>query len=150
MSQSLLLEKTKKVDFVNDMFKEGEMDPANLPTHPCPPGKKDGSMRTDLLEFQVRSPATLSFFLPKLTTLLQSQKQGLAWMIKMEHPELPKSVDDKPVQLWAKKKDVEVRRCLFFSPGCLPRSSTNSVRLRLRICTGQDLLAQRRDWLNTA
>lgn len=31
-------------------------------------------------------------------------------MIRMEHPELPKSTEDKPVQLWAKKKDVEVRR----------------------------------------
>ncbi|GAA5865684.1 hypothetical protein JCM8547_002749 [Rhodosporidiobolus lusitaniae] len=85
MRQSILLEQGKKPDLINDMFKEGEMDPANLPVHRCPPGKKDGSMRTNLLEFQ---------------------KQGLAWMIKMEHPKLPKTPEDKPVQLWAKKKDV--------------------------------------------
>lgn len=61
MSQSLLLDK-KKTDFVNDMFKDGEMDPANLPTHPCPPGKTDGAMRTNLLEFQVRFRPSLFRF----------------------------------------------------------------------------------------
>jgi len=36
------------------------------------------------------------------------QRQGLAWMIKMEHPILPKKVDDPPVQLWSMKKDEQV------------------------------------------
>lgn len=34
------------------------------------------------------------------------QRQGLAWMIRMEHPQLPKSVNDPPVQLWTKKEDT--------------------------------------------
>ncbi|BGP16641.1 hypothetical protein JCM10213_000443 [Rhodosporidiobolus nylandii] len=94
MSQSILLETSdrKRPDMLGSMFAEGEMDPASLPTHPCPPGKKDGSMRAELLEFQ---------------------KQGLAWMISMEHPELPKTVDDKPVQLWTKKKDLEGKTFWF-------------------------------------
>lgn len=29
-------------------------------------------------------------------------------MIKMEHPELPKTVDDPPAQLWAKREDTQV------------------------------------------
>lgn len=29
-------------------------------------------------------------------------------MIKMEHPTLPKKVDDPPVQLWSMKKDENV------------------------------------------
>ncbi|GAA6041170.1 hypothetical protein JCM8097_004150 [Rhodosporidiobolus ruineniae] len=87
MQQSILLEREqKRPDLLGDMFKAGEMDPANLPSHPSPPGKDDGSMRTNLLEFQ---------------------RQGLAWMIRMEHPELPRSTEDKPVQLWQKKKDLE-------------------------------------------
>ena len=40
-------------DMLAEMFKEGAMDPSRLPIHPCPPGKKDKSMRTDLMDFQV-------------------------------------------------------------------------------------------------
>ena len=31
-------------------------------------------------------------------------------MVKMEHPQLPKTIDDAPVQLWLMKKDSKVRR----------------------------------------
>ncbi|GAA5999891.1 hypothetical protein JCM10207_005958 [Rhodosporidiobolus poonsookiae] len=86
IKQSIRLETRKGSDMLGDMFKAGELDPAHLPSHPCPPGKKDGSMRSNLLEFQ---------------------KQGLAWMIRMEHPELPRTQEDKPVQLWTRKADVE-------------------------------------------
>ncbi|GAA5822173.1 hypothetical protein JCM10212_002977 [Sporobolomyces blumeae] len=88
MVQSLLLERKTRPQFdvLSNMFSEGSMDPARLPIHPCPPGKKDGSMRTNLMDFQ---------------------KQGLAWMIKMEHPTLPKTIEDPPVQLWAKKEDAD-------------------------------------------
>jgi len=34
-------------------------------------------------------------------------------MIQMEHPELPKTVDDPPVQLWRMRQDDSVR-CLLF------------------------------------
>ncbi|GAA6050321.1 hypothetical protein JCM3770_002961 [Rhodotorula araucariae] len=84
MRASILLDKQNKVDVLGSMFQEGAADPALLPMHPCPPGKKDGTMKASLLPFQ---------------------RQGLAWMIKMEHPELPKSVDDTPVQLWRMRKD---------------------------------------------
>lgn len=30
-------------------------------------------------------------------------------MIKMEHPELPKTPDDPPVQMWTMKEDSQVR-----------------------------------------
>ncbi|GAA5894625.1 hypothetical protein JCM5296_002912 [Sporobolomyces johnsonii] len=87
MTQSVLLENKGRPahDLLGDLFKEGVNDPAHLPTHPCPPGRKDGTMRSNLMEFQ---------------------KQGLAWMIKMEHPRLPKSPEDPPVQMWVMKKDV--------------------------------------------
>ncbi|GJN90882.1 hypothetical protein Rhopal_003896-T1 [Rhodotorula paludigena] len=85
MRQSILLDKGKKVDLLGSIFQEGGNDPALLPSHPSPPGKKDGSMKSNLLPFQ---------------------RQGLAWMIRMEHPQLPKSVDDPPVQLWTKKEDT--------------------------------------------
>ncbi|BGP02413.1 SNF2 family helicase [Rhodotorula toruloides] len=86
MRQSILLARQNKGDMLGDMFKEGAMDPAALPVHPCPPGRKDGTMRTDLLPFQ---------------------RQGLSWMIKMEHPELPKTPDDPPVQMWTMKEDSQ-------------------------------------------
>lgn len=60
MRQSILLARQNKGDMLGDMFKEGAMDPAALPVHPCPPGRKDGTMRTDLLPFQVsRDPVDL-------------------------------------------------------------------------------------------
>lgn len=60
MRQSILLARQNKGDMLGDMFKEGAMDPATLPVHPCPPGRKDGTMRTDLLPFQVsREPIDL-------------------------------------------------------------------------------------------
>lgn len=56
-------------------------------------------------------------------------------MIRMEHPELPKTVDDAPVQLWAKRQDLQV---------CLPASDLVDYRDRpdLRYEPGRDLLAQ--------
>ncbi|GAA5887951.1 hypothetical protein JCM6882_000812 [Rhodosporidiobolus microsporus] len=94
MAQAMALEAQdrQRPDLLGAMFKEGEMDPAQLPLHPDPPGKKNGEMKADLLPFQ---------------------RQGLAWMIKMEHPELPKTTEDKPVQLWAKKKDVDGKTFWF-------------------------------------
>jgi len=59
MRASILLDKKNKVDMLGSMFQEGAMDPAHLKEHPCPPGKTDGSMRTDLLPFQVRWPPGL-------------------------------------------------------------------------------------------
>lgn len=41
-------------DMLAELFKEGGNDPTRLPLHPCPPGKKDKSMRSDLMDFQVR------------------------------------------------------------------------------------------------
>lgn len=68
-------------DILAQLFKEGGQDPATLPPHPCPPGRLDKTMRTDLMRFQ---------------------SQGLAWMIRMEHPEPPKEPGDHPVQLWVR------------------------------------------------
>ncbi|GAA5820659.1 hypothetical protein JCM11251_003100 [Rhodosporidiobolus azoricus] len=82
----------QRSDFLGSMFKEGEMDPAALPEHPDPPGRKNGEMKADLLPFQ---------------------RQGLAWMIRMEHPQLPQTTEDKAVQLWVKKKDVEGKTFWF-------------------------------------
>lgn len=36
------------------------------------------------------------------TVLLKHQLQGLRWMIEMEHPKLPQTEQDPPVQLWTK------------------------------------------------
>ncbi|BGP55726.1 hypothetical protein JCM8202v2_003333 [Rhodotorula sphaerocarpa] len=80
------IEKTERPDLIGDLFKVGAMDPALLPSHPCPPGKEDGSMRVDLLPFQL---------------------QGLAWMIRMEHPKLPDTPEEPPSQLWAKRRDAQ-------------------------------------------
>ncbi|KAK4048336.1 hypothetical protein OIV83_004858 [Microbotryomycetes sp. JL201] len=76
----------RRSDVLAELFKAGSVDPARLPMHPCPPGRKDDTMRTDLLPFQ---------------------RQGLAWMIRMEHPQLPKTPEDPPVQLWQMKRDAE-------------------------------------------
>ncbi|SCZ88776.1 BZ3500_MvSof-1268-A1-R1_Chr2-1g04630 [Microbotryum saponariae] len=87
MMHALMIEKDRRAvggDPLSELFKEGGLDPSRLPMHPCPPGKKDKTMRTDLMPFQ---------------------KQGLAWMIRMEHPRLPRKVDDPPVQLWQRKID---------------------------------------------
>ncbi|GAA5925522.1 uncharacterized protein JCM15063_005048 [Sporobolomyces koalae] len=88
MTHAVLLERKSNPtgDVLSSMFSAGSMDPSSLPVHPCPPGRQDGTMKANLMEFQ---------------------KQGLAWMIKMEHPSLPKTVDDPPVQLWSMKKDEE-------------------------------------------
>ncbi|GAA5997106.1 hypothetical protein JCM5350_005383 [Sporobolomyces pararoseus] len=97
MTHAVLLErKTRPTqDMLSSMFSAGSMDPAQLPSHPCPPGRKDGTMKTNLMEFQ---------------------KQGLAWMIRMEHPRLPKKVEDPPVQLWSMKKD-ENGKTFWFNVG---------------------------------
>jgi SWI/SNF-related matrix-associated actin-dependent regulator of chromatin subfamily A3 len=112
MAESITLEKADRPsgDMLGELFKEGAMDPSHLPMHPCPPGKKDDTMRTDLMDFQVRASLDISCpaSLPPLTLFLQLQKQGLAWMINMEHPQLPKTIDDPPTQLWVMRKDTEV------------------------------------------
>lgn len=92
-------------DVLAELFKEGGIDVASLPIHPCPPGKKDKTMRSELMTFQVR-PAG---FRHEQTTDARLQKQGLAWMINMEHPELPKTVEAPPVQLWVMKMEEAVR-----------------------------------------
>lgn len=45
---------TQSADVLSSMFSAGSMDPTKLPIHPCPPGRKDGTMKTNLMEFQVR------------------------------------------------------------------------------------------------
>ncbi|GAA5893506.1 uncharacterized protein JCM6883_003541 [Sporobolomyces salmoneus] len=94
MTHAVLLErKTRPTqDMLSSMFSAGSMDPSKLPIHPCPPGRKDGTMKTNLMEFQ---------------------RQGLAWMIEMEHPVLPKKVEDPPVQLWSMKKDEDGKTFWF-------------------------------------
>lgn len=56
MEQSVLIEKQDRPtgDLLAELFKEGGSDPSALPTHPCPPGKKDKTMRSELMPFQVR------------------------------------------------------------------------------------------------
>ena len=41
------------VDVLAELFREGANDPSKLVEHPCPPGTKDKTMRTDLMPFQV-------------------------------------------------------------------------------------------------
>lgn len=108
MAESITLEKADRPsgDMLGELFKEGAMDPSHLPTHPCPPGKKDDTMRTDLMDFQVR--LCVGCLASRANVCWHLQKQGLAWMIKMEHPQLPKTVDDPPTQLWVMRKDTEV------------------------------------------
>ena len=55
MTHAVLLErKTRPAqDMLSSMFSAGSMDPAKLPSHPCPPGRKDGTMKSNLMEFQV-------------------------------------------------------------------------------------------------
>lgn len=88
MKESILVEQADRPtgNLLGQLFREGAMDPTTLPDHPCPPGKKDRTMRTDLMPFQ---------------------RQGLAWMIRMEHPQLPVSEAGAPVQLWRKRVDAE-------------------------------------------
>ena len=53
-------------------------------------------------------------------------------MIRMEHPELPKTVDDPPVQLWRMRRDDDVRSLLSLSPSLslsLPLSLSPSLSL---------------------
>lgn len=54
MAESILIEKADRPtgDLLGELFKEGVADPALLPEHPCPPGKKDKTMRSDLMPFQ--------------------------------------------------------------------------------------------------
>ncbi|KAI0074381.1 hypothetical protein K474DRAFT_1626028 [Panus rudis PR-1116 ss-1] len=54
-------------------------DVLNLPEHPNPPGIATGDLTVNLLKHQ---------------------SQALKWCIDHEYPELPKSVNDKPVQFW--------------------------------------------------
>lgn len=56
MNESILIDNADRPtgDMLAELFKEGAMDPSHLPPHPCPPGKKDDTMRTDLMDFQVR------------------------------------------------------------------------------------------------
>lgn len=53
MENSVYEEKFAPLDILGELFKEGGQDPAALMEHPCPPGKKDKTMRTDLMSFQV-------------------------------------------------------------------------------------------------
>lgn len=58
IESTLFAERLASVDMIASLFAEGGLDPCALPDHPCPPGKKDRTMRTDLMPFQVRpSPA---------------------------------------------------------------------------------------------
>ncbi|BGP40521.1 hypothetical protein JCM10449v2_004483 [Rhodotorula kratochvilovae] len=59
MRASILLDKKNKVDVLGSMFQEGAMDLSQLPMHPCPPGKKDGTMKANLLPFQVHTAFSL-------------------------------------------------------------------------------------------
>jgi SWI/SNF-related matrix-associated actin-dependent regulator of chromatin subfamily A3 len=61
------------------------------------PGKRERDLQIHKLANHVRPHPAIK------------QKQGLAWMIKMEHPILPKKIEDPPVQLWQMKKDEDVR-----------------------------------------
>ncbi|KAF8893981.1 SNF2 family N-terminal domain-containing protein [Infundibulicybe gibba] len=54
-----------------------------LPTHPDPPGIKNGNLRVDLLKHQ---------------------SQALQWCIEREYPVVPKNESDRPVQFWQLKK----------------------------------------------
>jgi len=55
MTHAVLQERkaTQSIDVLSSMFSAGSMDPTKLPIHPCPPGRKDGTMKTNLMEFQV-------------------------------------------------------------------------------------------------
>lgn len=119
MQDSILIEQGDRPtgDLLSSLFKEGSMDPTSLAEHPHPPGKKDGTMRTNLLPFQ---------------------KQGLAWMIRMEHPRLPASEQGAPVQLWRRKLDANVSR----RTACAIRVKTDIV-VRF-LFAGRDVLAQYR------
>lgn len=59
-------------------------------------------------------------------------------MINMEHPQLPKTVDDPPTQLWVMRKDTEVR-----SRRRRARRNETADMPIIWIPTEQDLLAQR-------
>ena len=61
------MERTARPDLIGDLFKVGALDPARLPGHPCPPGKDDGSMRSNLLPFQVRLSPQLAYAVAILT-----------------------------------------------------------------------------------
>lgn len=53
MHASIQINSSTSSDVLAELFKEGSVDPSLLMIHPCPPGKKDKSMRSDLMEFQV-------------------------------------------------------------------------------------------------
>lgn len=53
MHASIQVNSSTSSDVLAELFKEGSVDPSLLMIHPCPPGKKDKSMRSDLMEFQV-------------------------------------------------------------------------------------------------
>lgn len=64
MAESILIERADRPtgDLLGELFKEGMDDPSSLPIHPCPPGKKDKTMRSDLMTFQVSRPSSKPTF----------------------------------------------------------------------------------------
>ncbi|KAI9591356.1 P-loop containing nucleoside triphosphate hydrolase protein [Syncephalis fuscata] len=65
-------------------------DLAKLPVHPSPPGPQEGSLKVQLLHYQL---------------------QGLAWMVQAEHPRLAapstKKLDKHHTQFWATRKEKD-------------------------------------------
>ena len=82
-------------------------DVLELPEHPSPPGVSGGDLKVNLLKHQVRVDCVGD---PGLGSVLMRsvQSQALQWCIEHEYPQLPKSVDDKPVQFWQLKQGKKV------------------------------------------
>jgi SWI/SNF-related matrix-associated actin-dependent regulator of chromatin subfamily A3 len=75
----------------------GNIDVTKLPLHPSPPGIANGQLHVDLLPHQSQAL--------QVSTIQPSGIQlTTQWMLEKEHPQLPKTPTDAPVQFWTKQK----------------------------------------------
>lgn len=81
-----------------------------------------GQKEADLVKIpMVESPAALS------TELLPYQKQGLAWMINQESPQLPAPGSDAVVQLWKRSGSVFTNVATNFSTSTPPPLASGGI-----------------------
>ncbi|KAJ5182740.1 Zinc finger RING-type [Penicillium capsulatum] len=81
-----------------------------------------GQKEADLARMPMaESPAALS------THLLPYQKQGLAWMISQESPQLPDTGSDAVVQLWKRNRNVFINLATNFSTSNQPSLASGGI-----------------------
>ncbi|KAG9120079.1 hypothetical protein FRC07_004585 [Ceratobasidium sp. 392] len=69
----------RRANFLDALYEQEKQDILNLPEHPSPPGKDDGTLTVDLLKHQ---------------------KQGLLWCLNRESVALPQKAGEPHQQFW--------------------------------------------------